>query len=230
MVRVLLIAAASILAVGPAKTPAQPTAQQIIQRMGQTYASCKSYRDTGTVTSVYHEPQVEGMQSVTHFQTAFARPDRFRFGYSTSREAGVLSDRMIVWTSKGKVHTWWNVEPKVTTEESLSMAIAGATGVSSGSAHTVPRLLMPNKVSGWPLTELSSPKLVGTESVGGTICYKIESNGARQSTTAWIAKQSYLITKIVEKPKKLKVVETTVYQAKLNVKIPDSAFKSGIGK
>ena len=41
--------------------------------MAQVYADCNSYQDTGTVTTS------GAFTSTTTFNTAFERPDRFRF-------------------------------------------------------------------------------------------------------------------------------------------------------
>lgn len=47
----------------------------------------------------------------------------------------------------------------------------GATGVSGGSAHTVPALLMPDEVGGRSLAELAdSAERLADETVEGAVC------------------------------------------------------------
>ena len=49
-----------------------------------------------------------------------------------------------------------DVKPGVRDHESLDFALIGATGVSVGSAHTIPRLLMPDTVNGRKLIQSQS--------------------------------------------------------------------------
>src|SRR5512137_1163163 len=61
------------------------TAQQILDKAATTYATCKSYRDSGVVTNDFG-PRSAGDRFPRHvdvkpFRTAFVRPDQFRFEY-----------------------------------------------------------------------------------------------------------------------------------------------------
>ena len=56
--------------------------------------------------------------------------------------------------------------------ESLGMALAGATGVSGGSAHTVPALLMTERVGGRRLTELTDLISLEDDRLGDNTCYR----------------------------------------------------------
>ena len=224
----IIVAALTGGSAGKTINKANPTAAEILRRTAQSYASCKSYRDTGTVTSVG-----QNYRSTLRFQTAFARPDRFRFEYNTSKDDPDGPTRHVVWTRGGKAFSWWTVDPKVIEEDSLAMAVAGATGVSSMSAHTVPRLLMPGKVTGWAVTDLVSPRLLGTEPVDGAVCFEIEGHDWRGGTvTMWITKRSYLIRKIQHRhqSKQDHFVDTTVYQPELDINLPASAFESRVEK
>src|SRR5437879_6027503 len=53
------------------------TAQEILEKMAATYATCKSYRDSGVVTNFFTRDHID----VKPFRTAFVRPDQFRFEY-----------------------------------------------------------------------------------------------------------------------------------------------------
>ena len=106
---------------------------------------------------------------------------------------------MVVWMNRGPVRVWWTVEPKIKTEQSLDMAIAGATGVSAGSAHNVPRLLMPDKVSGWSWSQLTSPVVVGADIVDQVKCDRITGTAYKDSQmTIWIGQADHLIRKLVQ--------------------------------
>ena len=43
-----------------------------------------------------------------------------------------------VWRDGKDVQTWWDLTPGIKKPESFALALAGATGVSSSSSHTVP--------------------------------------------------------------------------------------------
>jgi hypothetical protein len=82
-------------------------------------------------------------------------------------------------------------------EESLTMAIAGATGVSAGAASTIFRLLT-GESSGFPINQLEGITLVGREMVEGTDCYRIAGNHPRGfgKYELWVAASDSLIRKI----------------------------------
>jgi hypothetical protein len=73
------------------------------------------------------------------------------------------------------------------------MAIAGATGVSSGSALTVPRLLLPEVMQGaWSLTDLQDVHLANDATIVG-----LDRSGGTYTIT--IDPESLLIRRIAEK-------------------------------
>jgi len=139
--------------------------------------------------------------------------------------------RHVIWISKDKAYWWWTIEPKVIKEDTLDMAIASATGVSSMSAINIPQLLMPGKLSGWKITDLKSLKLLDSEKVDGVDCFKIKGTGNRDSKVIlWITKQNYLIRKIMLRFKKDDFVFTTLYKPVINPTLPLHVFESRVRK
>src|SRR5258708_2518928 len=130
------------------------TAEEIVAATEAVYASCRTYADTGCVRTVFlrRDGRTDFVSS-TPFETAFIRPDRFRFEFSTHHPHQTEFSRYIIVAQGSVVQTWWDIRPGIEQVESLSRALAGATGVSSSSAHTIPALLMPDQVSGWRLGE-----------------------------------------------------------------------------
>jgi hypothetical protein len=147
--------------------------EQILTALAEVYATCLSYRDSGRVVTKFFLQHRRPRTSVKPFTTAFIRPDRFRFEYKHRYEVEDEWDRHIVWANGGEVRTWWDVSPGVERPESLSLALAGAGGVSGGSAHTIPTLLMPDRVGGRRLTELVDVVSLGDEALGGVTCYRL---------------------------------------------------------
>ncbi len=91
----------------PRPQPSTPEAARIIAQAVKVYASCRSYQDTGSVTTVYQ--QQHRFDSVKTFRTTFVRPGRFFYEYTT-RE-GKPKDLYAVWTVGKPIYCWWSQEP-----------------------------------------------------------------------------------------------------------------------
>jgi outer membrane lipoprotein-sorting protein len=187
------------------------TPRQILARMADVYASCTSYRDEGKVVSPYEE---------ISFVTFFERPSLFRFEY---RRSGPRADRYVIWrTAPGDAHSWWTIRDS--SNQSMSMAIATATGVSAASSHNIPRLLMPDEVTGFSfaLDNWVDGTEVQEESVNGRICYKLSGHYPLSPTTPvtlWVDKETFLVRKIFSNS------ATVTYSPQLNVPIEQSTFQ-----
>ncbi len=127
-------------------------AKSIFDHMLDKYKNCKSYKDEGLVITTSTDEAKQPPQSIS-FKTFFVRPSYFRFYWDDG-----YGDGNSVWCDGKKSHLYFL--GKSEEQEHLSAAIAGATGVSSGSAHTIPRLLMPDLVAGRSLAEFTSIELV----------------------------------------------------------------------
>ncbi len=174
------------------------SAQQIMDRMTSLYATCHSYVDEGEVTTIFIK-QGRRRTVVKPFTTAFVRPSDFRFEFK-DRHGENEWNSYIVWKDAESVQTWWSVRPGVQSQPNLSLALAGATGVSSGSAATIPSLLMPDMVGGNRIKSLSALKLIGEEKVNDRAAYQIEGTDSRQRVvTLWVDKETLLLVKIFER-------------------------------
>lgn len=102
------------------------TAQQILDKVATSYATCKSYRDSGVVTNDFG-PHTAGDHFPRHvavkpFRTAFVRPDQFRFEYDDPTP----EKPYIVWAKGDDVRAWWHIRPG---EEKLSSLEDGISGL-----------------------------------------------------------------------------------------------------
>jgi hypothetical protein len=99
----------------------------------------------------------------------------FRFAFSSSHPypplAHIITQHCYGADSSGAYR--WTKEhdgrASIEDEEDLSMAIAGATGISGGSAHTIGGLLMPD-IGGFTLDRVRGWKVVGRETLEGEEC------------------------------------------------------------
>ncbi len=216
------------------------TAREIVARMENAYRTCKSYADTGSVKTVLFTQEGGSRVDEKPFTTVFVRPDRFRFEYTLKFPIpGAMAQRHIIWAQGDEVRTWWDIQPGVKKEASLAMAIATATGVSGGSAHTIPVLLMPDRLGGSRITELQNVERIADSQSDGVDCYRVE--GIRpalnsQPVTLWISKDTSLIHRIDETRQFPKTDEhppfrtetTTTYPPKVDIEVAedDLAFNA----
>lgn len=150
------------------------TAEDVIAALKTAYASCHTYADTGCVRTVFLNPDGSTkFVSTKPFETAFVRPDRFRFEFSSHHPGLTEYSRYIIAVNGPDVRKWWDISPGVERPESLALALAGATGVSGGSAHTVPALLLPETERA-RLGERAAPSLMADAEWDGVPCYRIQ--------------------------------------------------------
>jgi hypothetical protein len=190
------------------------SAREVVAKMADVYAHCNTYRDEGKVIT-------QTGRTVT-FITAFQRPASFRFEYFTTPRLQTV-EQYVVWRNKpGDAQMWWTIRPHVETKP-MPLAIASVTGVSSGSGHNIPRLLMPDEVTGFSLAgNWMSEALPVEEIVDGHASYKITGHyeiGPGETLSVWIDKQSLLIRKLQNKR------ETVTYSPEINVPVDASLFE-----
>jgi len=167
---------------------------EILKRMGNAYANCRTYRDTGRVTTIFITGKRRHAE-VKDFESAFVRPDQFRFEYR-EEQGGFVNQRYIIWRKGESVKSYWTIKPEIRVWETLSMATAAATGVSAGTAHTIPTLLMPHEISGRKLTELTDLSKLDDGVEREIPCYRIRGMEGDRPMTLWIEKQTFLLWRI----------------------------------
>jgi RNA polymerase sigma factor (sigma-70 family) len=203
--------------------------EQIIAVMAKTYADARSYEDEGEVTIVFVDGPTGRFTVKRPFSTKFVRPKLYRYEFTERAGDGEGErKRFVIWSDAAPERSryWWTVQPKIE-EGPLAMSIASGTGISGGSAFTVPNLLMPDTLPGPPLTGLKDLKLVGEEAVDEAPCYKIEGKSRRgDPETAWIDKATSLVRKIftTNQIPGTAVEQTTTYRPRVNVEIPPQQF------
>jgi hypothetical protein len=89
-------------------SPVELTAENILARVEKTYAACDTYRDSGSVTTIFFSER--GKRTVEQpFTTAFVRPDRFRYEF-LDRRCEEEFDRYLVWCEGDEVRSFAEVE------------------------------------------------------------------------------------------------------------------------
>ena len=212
----------------PPVNPELPAAPDILATMAAAYAKCETYADAGTATTTLTTSDgIAKAKSVKPFTTSFVRNGGFRFQFSESDEPNSL---YVVWTDGKSVLTWWDLNQKIESEESLGLALAGATGVSSGSAHTIPSLLIPDQVGGRALTAITHPTRGSDSEIDAAPCFVIHGSYGDDPITLWIEKQTYLIRRIDSESTfdEFTSDDSTIYSASFDSKIDPEKLAFGI--
>jgi outer membrane lipoprotein-sorting protein len=203
--------------------PTDPVAEKILDEMAGVYASCKSYRDSGIVTTLVVMNNGDRRVEEKPFKTAFVRPDRLRFEYED--KTGKPPSRYIVWSDGKEVQTWWTItglqKPKT-----LGLALGGATGVSGGSAATIPALLLPGQTWG-SLKGLREAKCTEDGKLENVECFRVEGTFGKHPITLWIAKDSHLLRRIDTQVRldDFRTEQTTVYDPTIDEDIADKLLE-----
>ena len=202
--------------------------QEILTKTVEVYAKCKSYKDSGYVRTVFlNKDGTTKFITKKVFKTAFIRPAKFRFEYA-EKKADELQNKYIIWKDGKNIKSFWEIKGEET-PKSLSMAIAGATGISSGTAHNIPTLLI-SEVRGRKITNMKNPIILKEgKDDNGKLCYLIKAEKKQKNETfiLWVQKETFLITKIETTTifDKFDTESVTIYQPQININIPEAELK-----
>jgi outer membrane lipoprotein-sorting protein len=249
-----VVALGVLVLAAPLPAPAQPpstgqagqTPVRILLSMERAYRTCRSYRDSGVVTSTI---LTDGGRAGSErpFRTAFVRPGWLRFQF-TDPGLGERSSSYIVWSDGTQVRSWWDAQPGVRNPGSVYDALAVAAGISGGSSVRVPSLLLPQEFGGGPL--LVGPERTDDAVAGDADCYRIRGKSRKtpytlmmgaqtrtvedESITFWIDKATYLLRKVEEDRTfdTYREKSVTTYTPEFDVDIPatDLAFDAPAAK
>ena len=228
--RSLALAYYGLLVVAAAKAVAQEAepplaAKGILKHMANRYATCRSYRDAGVLTSVNIDA-TETKTKETRFMTAFRRPDRFRFEYQDLEPLYGLY-RYIVWAHGDDFRSYWDSTPPEQKHPSLELAQAGAVGVSEMTAALIPDILMPEQLPSRTLADLKDPRRIDDQKLGEHDCFRIQGDLAKWRTTVWIDKAAFLIRQVycTHDFKTFRNEKTITYKPAVDVEIEDKELE-----
>lgn len=168
---------------------------EVLDRLAEKYAQCRSYSDRGTVEF----DDVEEKTQTLEFSTRFFRPTYFSFEWQDYGPNRGKSDALcVLWSKDGitNVLNRWGVESL----KSLSLAIAGATGCSAGAAYIVSSLLLAEVRDGTrhllTLTEIQS---LPSELFEDEHCFVLEGSLFKsRDTTLWVSQRDFALRRLRE--------------------------------
>ncbi len=197
------------------RTSATPEARALVQRVSETYASLRSYSDTGTLESVAQGTPL----SQASFETRFVSPDNLLFEYTQSL-SGFFRSTLALSKHGDKVQVGASYGALPDVGNDISLAIASLYGVSSTTSGNIPQLLL--KLDANPLFNLSDLRLVEeAKSEDDTLCLRLQGEDLRDRTsTIWIGKDDLLIRGI-ESGDGQDSLQKIMYHPKANIEIAD---------
>lgn len=168
---------------------------EILAQVGRTYAELNSYSDRGYVLSRKH-PE-EPFEKDKTFTTFFKKPNHFRFEWFECGQHAKLKGKdgipNIVWCDGKNSYCKYTFQNSVERIKSLSSAIAGATGISGGTAHRIPSLLI-DEMCGKKITDCQSLVLIAEDVTSDGKCYVLRLD--KEGELYYIGKTDKIIQKI----------------------------------
>jgi hypothetical protein len=173
-----------------------PDPAAILSQMSDTYAACTSYRDQGVVITTFHAAHGKRTDRLP-FSTRFVRDQGFLFEFRKRRGEDDW-DQLAVWTENGRSNNWWSIAPDRPQRDTLELALAGATGVSGGSAHRVPHLLMP-ELRGTRQSPPRPSRIIAVPEAEAQNCIVIERPQSFGNVEQiWIDQSTFAIRRVIE--------------------------------
>jgi hypothetical protein len=173
------------------------TPSEIFQKVMAAYKSIDTYKSQGSITSSIDTGEMK-MDMETTFSMILKKPNLYLISWTQKNTAMPgMSQSGAVWSDGAQPYLYMggmNAYSKMGSDE---LALAGATGISSGAASTIPSLFL-SVFKDQPalFSRLKDPRIEMSEKVGKESCYVISgASSISKKETFWISKKSYLIKK-----------------------------------
>ena len=220
-----------------------PSSLEILAKVADAYKGMTSYQDKGISSTEFKRSGADHTME-RHFTTAFSRPGQFRFEFTQPAAGGGGIDSYVVWMKDNEVKSWWTIGSKVNNHESLGNAISGATGVSGGTAYTIPSILL--KEAAWKKQTWVSPsdsyrisdgaergidcfRIQRLTSATAKVIHDIQMPSSKGKVIYWVSKDNYLLIRVDEETDfgTFSTIGQVQYFPIINTPIPEAAFKFG---
>jgi hypothetical protein len=208
--------------------PTADYAKALLEEVAARYASITSYADCGAV----HTQLIDNDRMFTTiFSTLYKKPSFYRFEFERAHPnpplQNIITRRAVIFDGT-TAHSWKQAgtdAPQTELAGNVSLAIAAATGVSSGSAHRIGRLLIP-AIGGLSILDLVDLRLSLDTVIDGTPCHSIAARYPKSATPDMefvIEKDTLLIRRIKVTASGLSATELR-HSIRVNEPIDDAMF------
>lgn len=145
-------------------------AQELLARTIQRYENASHYRDSGTIRT-----RIKGHEFTYAFTTEFTGPSKL--------------DLVLKRNGEERYAIRLDQQPA----EQRDNALAGGTGVTSGTSTTVPPLLLDSTVPS-TLSRMSNAEIRGTEEIHGERCTRVEGTDHKGNRfVVWIGEDTQVL-------------------------------------
>lgn len=207
--------------------PFYQNAHAFLEAVILRYRSIAHYSDIGLKRS-FHKRR----QHIVHFETAYRQPHFFRFAFFNTHPYPPLR-HLRIHTVIGKdgqasyFHTKsYDGRESLENEPSLNIAVAGATGISRGSAYTIAALLF-EEIEGLYLPALHRLRFRRIREIDGITCIAVSGlhpyDGRR--VTAWFGAKDLMLRRVLENTSYGKSEELR-FNIKTDHIIPENIFRA----
>ena len=171
------------------------TAAAVLERTARAYAALETYRAAGTVMT---NIEVDGtaVQQACSFSVLLQKPDRYRITWEQVSIGSPLAGQSgAVWNDGAGAWLYLSAAGGFSKMANDEFALAGATGVSSGAANTVPAYFF----SFWtapmtPSSRITDPQREADAEVEGESCYVVAGSSAvSRREVLFVAKKDFLL-------------------------------------
>ena len=208
--------------------PTADHAKALLEEVAARYTSMTSYSDCGAV----HTQLIDNDRMFTTiFSTLYKKPSLYRFEFERPHPypplQKIITRHAVVFdgsTAYTRKQTGTDA-PQSEFAENFSLAIAAATGVSSGSAHRIGRLLIP-AIGGLSILDLVDLRLSMDTVVDGTPCHSVAARYPKSATPDMefvIENDTLLIRRIKTTASGLSATELR-HSIRVNEPIDDAMF------
>ena len=194
-----------------AKETAAQEALKLAEEVVNAYRSLTNYTDTGEYECIDDGKVLQESE----FRTAYAANGDLLFEYADELSNGFKASYALS-KSGDRVQAMSGHDSEPEEYQDISLAVAALTGVTSGTAHNVPTLLL--GLEGKDVFTLANLKIAGEDRLpDGTVCIRLQGKGFfGDDEIIWIGKDDLLIRKI-EVVKDAKNREATGYHPRTDV-------------
>ena len=192
-VRVILMAVVTMLSVPAFAEEATPGA--IFEKVKSAYESMGTFKAEGTVIADI-DAGGKKMNTETSFSILLKKPNLYLISWTQKNmPMPGMAFPGAVWSDGTQPYLYMGMMNAYSKMTSDDMALATATGVSSGAAFTMPSLLLSVfKEQPALFSRIQDPKIERSEKIGEEDCYVISGASAiSKKETLWISKTRYLI-------------------------------------
>ncbi len=168
---------------------------EILEAVAAKYKEMQTYKANGTITA---NIDTHGMKMETSFSILLKKPNLYLISWT---QENMPLPRMVqsgaVWSDGTQPYLYMGVMNAYFKMDSDELALGGATGISRGSAFTVPSLFLPGlRHQTASFLRLKNPQIGKNEEVGEEDCYVISGPSViSKKETFWISTSRHVIKK-----------------------------------